>query len=113
MEELVPEQAEDETSKAVAQPIAGEEQGHSNVLQQMQNDQWGVGQVHAQGQMFAAGFGFHGGGNGFPNMSGFAQGDINQFMQFMPNGMQNTGMEGFPNMMGRSSEQRAMHVSHK
>jgi len=80
--------------------IGGEEQGLSNPEQQGHNGQRGAGAGPVQGQMFASGFGFDGTGNGFPNMSGYPQGNFNQLMQFMPNGMPNNGMGGFPNMMG-------------
>ena len=44
-------------------------------------------------------FGFDG-TNGFPNMGFNGTPDFTQMMQFMPNGMANSAMGAFPNMMG-------------
>ncbi|KAI9875104.1 MAG: hypothetical protein M1830_008877, partial [Pleopsidium flavum] len=87
---------------AESKHTGGDEQGLSVPGRQGHSGQWGPGQGPVQGQLFAGSFGFDGTGNGFPSMSGYSQGDFNQMMHFMPNGMANTGMGGFPNMMGMS-----------
>lgn len=39
---------------------------------------------------------------GFPAMDFSTNGDFGQMMQFMPNGIQASGMDAFPNMMSES-----------
>lgn len=52
--------------------------------------------------MNGAGFGLEGTNGGFLNMGLNGMGDMNQMMQFMPNGMPNNMMGMVPNMMGSS-----------
>lgn len=49
------------------------------------------------------GIGLEGMTTGFPSMDFARTGDFSQMMQFMPNGMQSTGMGSFPNMMSERS----------
>ena len=81
--------------------IGGEQQGLAAPEQQGQSGQWGSGQNSIQGQSFAGNFGFDGTSNGFSALGNYPQGDFNQLMQFMPNGMSSSGLGGFPTMMGK------------
>ena len=51
--------------------------------------------------------GFDGMNGGFPNIALGSPADFSQMMQFMPNGMQNSLMGAFPNMMCESNHRRA------
>lgn len=82
-------------------PVEGEQRGIAAPEQQVSNVQWASGQGPIQGQSFTGNFGFDGTSNGFPSMGTYPQGDFNQLMQFMPNGMSSNGLVGFPNMMGK------------
>ena len=63
-------------------------------------NQWTVNNGLGAGVM-NGGFGFDPTNMGFQNVNLNGAGDFNQMMQFMPNGMANSAMAGFPNMMGK------------
>ncbi|KAL9125751.1 MAG: hypothetical protein Q9217_005098, partial [Psora testacea] len=78
------------------------EENEQKPEQQQQQQQQQMGNMVGQ-KMFNemnGGFGFDGTNGAFPNMGFNGMGDISQIMQFMPNGMPNPMMAGFPNMMG-------------
>ncbi|KAL9100101.1 MAG: hypothetical protein Q9163_004491 [Psora crenata] len=71
-------------------------------LQQQQQQQQQQGSMMEQNTVngLNGGFGFDGSIGAFPNMAFNGMGDFSQMMQFMPNGMPNPMMAGFPNMIG-------------
>ena len=72
----------------------------SDVQENNKTDQ-SAGKENKQG---ANAVGFDASAGGFPNMGFNGMGDMSQMMQFMPNGMPNPMMSGFPNMMGMLSD---------
>ena len=66
------------------------------------NGSWGAN-VGASALINNNGTGLDGMNIGFPNMDFGRAGEFGQMMQFMPNGMQATGMGAFPNMMSEYS----------
>ena len=74
------------------------DRGQRNEEPSNSNGLWGAN-VGTGALLSNNGIGLDGINTGFPAMDFSTNGDFGQMMQFMPNGMQASGMDAFPNMM--------------